>query len=164
MASLEDKVIAITGAASGIGLATAHVLASRGATVSICDNRAEALELAVADIQKASPSAQVFSKTVDVSKRDDVKAWIDATVEKFGKLHGAANVAGVVLGHPGKPVQDLEDEVWYKTLDVNLNGVFLCMREQLRILEQGGSIVNISSTYGIVGAPNWAAYCASKVL
>jgi NAD(P)-dependent dehydrogenase (short-subunit alcohol dehydrogenase family) len=164
MTSLEGKVITITGAASGIGLATAHVLASRGATVSMCDVREEALESAVADIQKANPSARVLSKTVDVAQREHVKAWIDATVEKFGKLHGAANVAGIFPGYPGKPVQDTDDEIWYKTLDVNLNGAFICMREQLRILEQGGSIVNISSTYGLVGAPDSAASCASKVL
>lgn len=163
MTSLKGKVITVTGAGSGIGLATAHLLASRGATVSICDVRDEALEAAVAAIRKASPSAELFSQSVDVAQRDQVEAWLDATVEKFGKLHGAANIAGVYDNMPGTPVQELEDKAWHRIIDINLHGVFFCMRRQLRSLEDEGSIVNMSSIFGLAGMPNTSAYCASKV-
>jgi NAD(P)-dependent dehydrogenase (short-subunit alcohol dehydrogenase family) len=163
MSSFEGKVIAITGAASGIGLATAHLLASRGAKLSICDNREDALQSAVEAIQKAIPSTEVLSRTVDVSKRDEVEAWLEATVERFGKLHGAVNAAGIIADYPGKPVQEIEDESWQKTLDVNLTGVFICMRDQLRRLEHGGSIVNLSSVYGLTAGPTAGAYVATKV-
>lgn len=163
MGSLEGKVITITGAASGIGLATAHLLASRGATLSISDILEDALGAAVAAIQKASPSASVFSKTVDVTKPEEVEAWLGATVGKFGKLHGAANIAGIFNDFPGTPLQETEDKDWHRILDVNLNGVFFCMRDQLRKLENGGSIVNISSVAGLMGLPNFSAYTTSKV-
>ena len=163
MTSLEGKVIAITGAASGIGLATAHLLASRGAKLSISDVRAEPLESAVAAIQEASPSASVFSKVVDVTKYQEVEAWLGATEEKFGKLHGAANVAGIFAEFAPASVQVMDDEVWHRILDVNLNGVFYCMRDELRRLEKGGSIVNVSSIAGLMGLPNCGAYVASKV-
>jgi NAD(P)-dependent dehydrogenase (short-subunit alcohol dehydrogenase family) len=163
MSTFEGKVIAVTGAASGIGLATAHLLASRGAKLSICDNREDALQSAVEAIQKASPSTDVLSRTVDVSKRDEVEAWLGATVEQFGKLHGAVNAAGIIADYPGKPVQEISDESWQKTLDVNLTGVFICMRDQLRRLEHGGSIVNISSVYGLMAAATAGAYAATKV-
>lgn len=164
MGSLEGKVIAVTGAASGIGLATARLLASRGVKVSISDVREDALQTAVATIQDgASPSAEIFSQVVDVTKRGEVEAWLGATVDKFGKLHGAANVAGIFDKMPGQTVQEHDDERWHKILDVNLNGVFICLRDQLRRLENGGSIVNVSSIAGLMGIPNTAAYCASKV-
>ena len=101
MTSLEGKVIAITGAASGIGLATSHLLASRGAAISIADVRQEPLQAAVADIKKSVPSAKVYHKAVNVVKADEVGAWLDETVKEFGGLHGAANLAGV-LGVFGK--------------------------------------------------------------
>lgn len=163
MSSLDGKVIAITGAASGIGLATAHLLASRGATISISDVREDALQSAVADIRKASPSVSIFSIAVDVTKRADVESWLGATVEKFGKLDGAANVAGIFWALPGKTVQETDDESWHRILDVNLNGVFNCMRDELRRLERGGSIVNVSSIAGLIGFPYHGAYAASKV-
>ena len=163
MSSLHGKVIAITGAASGIGLATAELLASRGATLSISDLREDALESAVAAIRTASPSGSIFSRTVDVTKRADVEAWLGETVEKFGKLDGAANIAGIFWALPGKSVQETDDESWHKILDVNLNGVFICMRDELRRLERGGSIVNVSSIAGLMGLPHHGVYAASKV-
>lgn len=82
---------------------------------------------------------------------------------KYGKLHGAANVAGIFNDLPGKPIEDTEDEDWQRILDVNLNGVFFCLRGQLKRLEEGGSVVNMSSVVGLTGLPGFAAYSASKV-
>ena len=90
-----EKVIALTGGASGIGLATAHLLASRGAKLSLADVNGEALEKAAEDI-KQKHSAEVHTKVVDVRKEQDVKEWVDEIVGKFGRLDGAANLAGVI--------------------------------------------------------------------
>src|SRR5687767_8144126 len=89
------KVIALTGDASGIGLATALLLASRGATLSIADLNQSALEAAKQQIEAQTPSASVAVFPLDVQKYDQVEAWIASTVEKFGRLDGGANLAGV---------------------------------------------------------------------
>lgn len=162
---MKGKVITITGAGSGIGLATAQLLASRGATISISDVRADALEAAVADIRTATPSAEILSQVVDVTKRQEVDSWLDATVAKYGTLYGAANIAGIFNDLPGPLIQDTEDDErnWKRILDVNLNGVYYCLRGQLKVLERGGSVVNMASILGLVGLPGQAAYVASKV-
>ncbi|KAB2569206.1 3-alpha-(or 20-beta)-hydroxysteroid dehydrogenase [Lasiodiplodia theobromae] len=112
MASLQGKVIAITGAASGIGLAVATLVASQGARVSLADVREKHLEEAADKIR--STGAQVFSRVVDVRKPEQVDAWIEATVATFGRLDGAANIAGVAPTTPLE-VKDLDDESWKVT-------------------------------------------------
>jgi NAD(P)-dependent dehydrogenase (short-subunit alcohol dehydrogenase family) len=99
------KVIAITGGASGIGLSCAKLLSSLGAKISIGDISEEGLQKAAKEIE--SSGGEVFTKAIDVRKRDTVDAWIKATVEKFGKLDGAANIAGVVGKNYGKMMVDL---------------------------------------------------------
>lgn len=96
MTSLEGRVIAITGAASGIALATAHLLASRGASISIADIRQEPLEAAVADIKKSNPTVKIYAKAVDVKYGQEVGDWLDETIKHLGPLSGAANLAGVL--------------------------------------------------------------------
>ena len=83
---LSEKVIAVTGAASGIGLATAHYFAKRGASLSLADIAQEGLENAIISITKESPNTQVLGTVVDVSKTEDVEAWIQKTVSNLGKL------------------------------------------------------------------------------
>lgn len=98
--SLIGKTIAITGGASGIGLATSKILSSLGANVSIADLSADSLEKVKAEIEASGGS--VFVKATDVRRKEQVDAWISETVEKFGSLDGAANLAGVIGKNHGK--------------------------------------------------------------
>lgn len=162
MASLSGKVIAITGAASGIALATAHLLASRGATLSLADIQENALKQVAQDIQ-SKYSTPVHTYLLDVRSRKSVDEWTTAIISKFGRLNGAANLAGVIgksIGQVG--IQDTEEEEWDFLIAVNLTGVFHCMRSQLGVIEEGGSIVNAASIAGLMGRAMNGAYSASK--
>ncbi|CAK7245664.1 MAG: hypothetical protein STHCBS139747_007249 [Sporothrix thermara] len=174
MASLKGRVVAVSGAASGIGRATAKHLFSLGVNLSVADNRKDALDAAVAEI-KAQPLAegvttapQVYARVTDVRSSAEVDAWIDETVRTLGGLDGAANLAGVVGKHIGKhDVTDLSDEEWAFVTDINLTGVFYAMRAQLRAMRKLGggaprSIVNAASTAGIAGDAKNASYSAAK--
>lgn len=148
--SMEGKIIGITGGASGIGLATAKLVASRGATVCIADLDPKALEGAESHFAPLEASFMVTK--VDVSKRDEVDKWVDDILEKYGRLDGAANCAGVIGRHHGvRPVSELEDEEWHKIIGVNLTGLMYCLRAELRKIADFGSIVNISSVQGVMG-------------
>lgn len=94
---LVNKVIAITGGSGGIGFATANLLLSEGAKVSIADVSAEALAEAKKELLAANPDAKLIAEVVDVRKPEQVNAWIEKTVKEFGKLDGAANLAGYVF-------------------------------------------------------------------
>jgi NAD(P)-dependent dehydrogenase (short-subunit alcohol dehydrogenase family) len=163
MPPLKDRVIAITGAASGIGLSTAHLLASHGAHLSLADLNTSALEQAKRDLKKEFPDVQILTFPLDVRRESEVSAWIQKTIETFGSLHGAANLAGVIsrdIGIKGIEEQDVDE--WDFVLDVNLKGVMLCMKYELRHLGEGGSVVNASSIAGVVGMARNASYTASK--
>lgn len=158
----EDKVIAITGAASGIALATAHLLASRGAKLSLADVSADALTKHAEEI-RTRYSTDVISFPVDVRDYSKVEDWIDQTKKHFGRLDGAANLAGVIpksIGLKGVDEQDLDE--WDFVMGVNLNGVMHCLRAQLKSIQDGGALVNASSVAGLTGRQNNASYTASK--
>jgi NAD(P)-dependent dehydrogenase (short-subunit alcohol dehydrogenase family) len=105
----------------------------------------------------------VLATTVDVRKDDQVNAWIAKTVEAFGKLDGAVNLAGVVPKVINKErVEDLNHEDWHFVLDLNLHGVMHCMGAQLQNMNEKGSLVNAASICGVIGFPKNAAYTASK--
>lgn len=162
MSNLSGKVIAITGAASGIALSTAHLLASRGAALSIADVQEEALKEAGSEISKKY-NTPIHTFVLDVRSRQSVDSWTAEIIQKFGKLDGAANLAGVVgksIGVSG--IQDTEEEEWDFLIGVNLTGVFHCMRSQLGVISEGGSIVNAASIAGLMGRANNGAYSASK--
>ncbi|KAG8673955.1 hypothetical protein FPOAC2_07393 [Fusarium poae] len=160
---LAGKVIALTGGASGIGLATAKLLAQQGARVSISDVQAAALDSAKAIIQQAMPGAEVLTATVDVRDYAQVEAWITSTVEQFGRLDGAVNLAGVMSkDYLPKPIQETNSEDWDFVLAVNLTGVMHSMKAQMRALADGGAIVNASSLAGLTAIPYNAVYGASK--
>ncbi|KAF2681429.1 3-oxoacyl-reductase [Lentithecium fluviatile CBS 122367] len=159
---LSGKVIALTGAASGIGLETALLLAKQGVHLSIADVNSTMLVEKAAEIEKAS-TGKVLSTTVDVRKDDQVNAWISKTVAAFGKLDGAVNMAGVIPKVINKErVEDLNNEDWHFVMDVNLHGIMHCMRAQLQNMNNKGSLVNAASICGVIGFPKNAAYTASK--
>lgn len=149
---MEGKIVGITGGSSGIGLATAKLLSSRGATVCIAD--ISQASLATAESHLATLKVPFSVTQVDVSKRPEVDAWIDEIVSKFGKLDGAVNCAGVIGKHHGiTKITELEDDEWHRIISVNLTGMMYCLRAELRKISDGGSIVNISSIQGVMG--NW---------
>ncbi|KAH6673090.1 3-oxoacyl-reductase [Halenospora varia] len=160
---LSGKVIAITGAASGIGLATAHLLASRGAILSLADLQDAALSTAAASISEKYPNTQIHTFPLDVRSAASVDAWIAAIVEKFSRLDGAANLAGVIgksIGIGG--IADIEENEWDFIIGVNLTGVMHCLRAEMKVISEGGSIVNAASIAGLMGRANNGAYAASK--
>jgi NAD(P)-dependent dehydrogenase (short-subunit alcohol dehydrogenase family) len=158
---MENKVIVITGAASGMGLETAKLLASKGAKVSLADVQEEALLKAAAEIGKSG--GKVMATVVDVRNRQQVEDWIKKTVEKLGKLDGAANLAGVIGKHINiTPIEKVDDDDWDFVVGVNQKGLLNCLRAQIPYFNDNGSIVNAASVAGLIGFKKNAAYVASK--
>ena len=162
MSDFQNKVILITGATSGLGATAAISLAGKGANVAITGRREEQGN-AVLERIKAAGGEGLFIQA-DVTVRADVEAMVAKTVERFGRLDGAVNNAGVT-GGVFKPVADFTDDDWGSVIDTNLNGVFMSMRAQIpaMLASGGGSIVNISSMYGTTGGDiGNCGYVASK--
>jgi NAD(P)-dependent dehydrogenase (short-subunit alcohol dehydrogenase family) len=152
MSSLSNRVVAITGAASGIGLATAHLLASHGAHLSLADVNTSALDKTEKDIKGKHPDTKILTYTLDVRNESDVAAWIAKTLDAFDRLDGAANLAGVIGASIGvKGVQEQDVDEWDYVLGVNLKGVMLCLKHQLKHMGAGASVVNASSVAGVIG-------------
>lgn len=154
----EYKVAIITGGASGIGRSTALAFAAQGAKVVIADvqDGTETLEL----VKKAGGEG-IFVKC-DVSQENDVKALVEKTIQVYGRLDFGVNNAGTEGVQT--TVQDLTEKDWDRTIDINLKGIWLCMKYEIPyLLKQGkGAIVNTASIAGVVGFVNMAAYVASK--
>jgi NAD(P)-dependent dehydrogenase (short-subunit alcohol dehydrogenase family) len=142
--SLKDKVIVITGAASGIGLETARLFASKGALLSLADIQEQLLQALYYEL--LLPGTNVMVQTVDVSKRSEVESWITSTVVKFGKIDGCCNLAGV-LGRQASiaSIEDVQDDNWDFVMGVNVTGLRNCLRAQVPHMSEGGSIVNAAS-------------------
>ena len=161
--SLKDKVIVITGAASGMGLETARLFASKGAKLSLADIQAERLKELHTELTKTHPDAKVMTMAVDVSKRKEVEDWIAQTVATFGKLDGCANLAGAYGQQTNVvPIEGVDDDDWDLIYGVNVIGMRNCLRAQIPHVNEGGSIVNASSVLGLMGAANNLAYASSK--
>ncbi len=154
------KVALVTGGAAGIGLATVHAFARAGASVVIADNDAVAVESAAAAARAQGHRA--LPVVCDVSNRAQVKAMVDQTVATFGRLDAAFNNAGINC--KGAPLLESEDEEFDNIINVNLRGVWNCLKAELRqMTAQGeGAIVNCSSIGGLRGSKGRAAYSASK--
>jgi NAD(P)-dependent dehydrogenase (short-subunit alcohol dehydrogenase family) len=158
---LRSKTALVTGGSSGIGRATALAFAQRGAKVVVAARRIEKGEETVELIRKAGGEGR-FVRT-DVSVREEVEELVDRCIEFYGGLDIACNNAGIE-GTPYVPTVEYEDEVWDNVMAINLKGVWLCMKAQIRQMLRGGggSIVNMASVAGLRGVRFGSAYCASK--
>ena len=157
----EGKVALVTGGSSGIGRATALAFAREGAKVIVVNNsNVEKGKETVSMIESAGGEA-IFIKT-DVSNAVEVEAMVNKAVETYGRLDCAFNNAGI--GDTMALTADLTEEEWDRTINVNLKGVWLCMKYEIKqMLKQGGgAIVNMSSAIGLVGLKGSSAYTASK--
>ncbi len=158
---LQNKVAIITGGTSGIGREAAVLFAQAGAKVVIAGRR-EAEGAETAALVRAAGGEALFVKT-DVAKAADVQALVQKTVEKFGRVDVAFNNAGIE--GVWVPIVEQSEEDWDRTIDINLKGVWLCLKYQVQqMLKQGGggAIVNMSSIAGLMGGAGAAAYCATK--
>jgi NADP-dependent 3-hydroxy acid dehydrogenase YdfG len=159
MLNVKNKVIAITGASSGIGEATAKLLAENGAKVVLGARRTEKLEKLVEEIHASGGTAEF--KAVDVTNREDVKAFIHFAKDKFGRVDVIFNNAGVM---PLSPLNALKVEEWDKMINVNIHGVLNGIAAGLPIMEAQGSgqFINTASIAAHWVGPTAAVYCATK--
>lgn len=157
----ESKVALVTGGNSGIGRAISIAFGQEGAKVVVAARRASEGEETVATIRELGGEA-LFVQT-DVSKAAEVEAMVSACVSKYGRLDYAINNAGV-SGTSFIPTAEYEEEIWDKVIDINLKGVWLCMKYEIpEMLErEHAAIVNMSSVAGLVGGRIGTAYYASK--
>src|SRR5467141_1241042 len=157
---MNTQVGLITGGLTGIGRATAFAFAKEGAQVVVSGRRGEEGQKLVSEIRKAGAEAEFIR--ADVRREEDVRNLIDKTVERFGHLDVAVNAAGTE-GVPG-PITEQTADSYAATFDTNVLGTLLSMKHELRVMQAqgGGSIVNISSTYGHEGAAGASVYAASK--
>lgn len=158
--TLEEKTIIVTGGGSGIGRAAAIACAAAGARVVVADVRVAHGHDAVSAIRQRDGEA-IFVAT-DVADEAQAEALVATAVDKFGRLDGAFNNAG--LAQTNVLLHDLPATQWRRIQSVNYDGVFFCMKHEIRAMLRtgGGSIVNTSSTLGRVAVPRSADYCGSK--
>jgi NAD(P)-dependent dehydrogenase (short-subunit alcohol dehydrogenase family) len=154
------KVALITGAAGGIGRATAEAFASSGASVAVSDIDLPGAEETVEIIKSRGGSAAAIH--ADVSDSASVKEMVERAVATFGGLDFAHNNAGIVGA--GKPIEAMDDDIWERGIAVMLSGVFYGMKHEIPAIKArgGGAIVNTSSGAGLIGFPEMANYVAAK--
>ncbi|WP_028602438.1 SDR family NAD(P)-dependent oxidoreductase [Ottowia thiooxydans] len=161
---LEEKTALVTGGGSGIGRATSLAFAREGASVCVVDRNIEAAQETVDEIRRQNGRA--LAVRADVAVEKDVKAMISEAADEFGHVDCYFNNAGigtVESNSRGKSLAQLDLADWQRMLDVNLTGVFLCMKYELLAMgERGGSIVNNASIGGLQALRNAAAYTATK--
>lgn len=160
MASLSGKIAIVTGGSSGIGKATAIAFAREGAKVVVASRREKEGQETVKQVQSAG-SEGFFIKT-DVSKETDVSAMVEKTIATYGHLDYAFNNAGIE--QIPTPLVEQTEETFDQVMDINVKGVWLCMKHQIpqMLVSGGGAIVNMSSIAGMIGAPGLPIYVASK--
>lgn len=159
MSNIQDKVVVITGGSSGLGEATARHLATKGAKVFIGARRAEKLDAIVAEIRQAGGEAACLG--VDVTKRSEVEAFVQAALQKYGRLDVLVNNAGLMALAP--MTRALVDE-WDRMIDINIKGLLYGVAAVLPIFAQqkDGHIINVASIAGHKVTMSGAVYCATK--
>ncbi len=160
MKRAENKVVLVTGAALGIGRETCILLAKEKAKVAVTDILDREGEELVAEIKKSGGIAKYWH--LDVSDEQEVKKVYAEVVEEFGKLDATVNNAGIA--GVDKPTHELTEDEWDSVMSVNVKGVFFCTKHAIPHMQKsgGGSIINLSSIYGIIGAGDIPHYHASK--
>lgn len=160
MGKFDGKVIVITGAAGGIGKATAKKLSEQGAKLALIDLNLEAVNQVILEL--GLDDTGVLALQANVAKEEDVKAYVDATLEKFGKIDGFFNNAGIE--GITAPIEDYPTETFELVLNVNVKGAFLGLKYIVPVMKkQGfGSIVNTASGAGLIGSPGFVGYNSSK--
>lgn len=159
MKRVQDKVILVTGGAMGMGQTHSELLASQGAWVFVADMNTELGLVTVQNIRKNGGQADFLK--LDVTKEADWNAAVTQIIEKAGRIDVLINNAGILIL---KPVQDTTNDDWDRTFDVNARSVFIGTRAVIPFMQKAGkgNIINVSSIYGLVGAPGASAYEASK--
>lgn len=160
MRGLSGKTVIVTGGALGIGAETCRRLAREGARVAITDLQDEAGRALAEEIASAGGEARYWH--LDVSQEDEVRQVLGDVVDHHGSLNGLVNNAGI--SGVDKPPHELTHEEWSRVMRINVDGVWLMTKHAIGHLRAagGGSIVNLSSIYGIIGAPDIPPYHASK--
>lgn len=160
MDRVKEKVAIVTGGSHGIGKSACQILAKEGAKVAITDVKDEDGKQVAEDIQKAGGTAEYWH--LDVSQAAAVETVFNQVKQKWGKIDVLVNNAGI--SGPNKPTHEIEESEWNALIAINVNGVFLCTKQAVKAMLEngGGSIINLSSIYGLVGAPDAPAYHASK--
>lgn len=161
-ARFTDRVILITGGGSGLGRAAALRLASEGAKLALVDISQAGLDETVKVVLEAVPEAEILSALADVSKEADVDSYVAATMERFGRIDGFFNNAGIE-GRQNLTENFTADE-FDKVVAINLRGVFLGLEKVLKVMREQGSgmVVNTASVGGITGIGNQSGYAAAK--
>jgi len=156
----DSKTALVTGASRGIGFVVASTLAEAGYNLAICGTRQETIDQAATKIRAAS-GVEVMAKAVDVSDREQIQSFVQATAKHFGKLDVLVNNAGITRDNLSMRMK--EDE-WNAVIDTNLTSVFNAMQAAIKPMmrARGGRIINISSVVAGMGNPGQLNYCASK--
>ncbi|MCH2450161.1 MAG: glucose 1-dehydrogenase [Gracilimonas sp.] len=162
MLDFDNKVIVITGGGSGLGLATAKEVAALGADVVITDYNKDNLDSAINELEENYPNSEFLAVEGDASKKEDVKNYVKQTMDRFGRIDGFYNNAGIEGDQT--MLHETSDENLERVLDINFMGVYYGLREILAVMkEQGyGRIVNASSVAGIRAVGNISPYVATK--
>jgi NAD(P)-dependent dehydrogenase (short-subunit alcohol dehydrogenase family) len=157
---MKHSVVLITGALTGIGRAAALAFAKEGSRIVVSGRHEEAGQALAAELRSLGAEAEFIG--ADVRHDDEVRELVNRTVARFGRLDAAVNNAGTE-GHPG-PVTEQSADSYAETFDTNVLGTLLSMKHELRVMlaQRSGSIINISSTYGHLGARGASVYSASK--
>lgn len=155
--SLKDKVVVIMGASSGIGAATAKLLAGEGVKVTIAARRMNRLE----EIKKDNPAGDILAVEADVTKADDVQNVIDKTVAEYGRVDALFNNAGIM---PVNNLDQIARDEWQNMMDINVKGVLNGIAAALPIMkkQKSGHVITTSSVLGYEVLPGYAAYSGTK--